>query len=282
MTVRLMLLVAPLLALTVVEDRPHAQLSSRRDGRITVVVGESGESIPSPRLLLMDADGKNRRGRGKYVNYAALAPNGRLIAYELLGTRNTRVMAADGPPRDRLLVRNGEWADWSARGDAVAFVRGGDIWIDNLGNSKQRRVVRDGNWPDWSPDGKRLAFVRERTSSRSGSAARDIWAVDLATRRERRLIRGGDAPRWSPDGHWIAFTRMKVYESFIYVAHADGTAQRHVAEGEDAAWSPDGSELAIADFYRITRMRPDGTHRRIVFGSKAIPCPACRFVDWSR
>ena len=91
----------------VVEDRTLAESQSPRDGRITVAAGESGEAGPSPRLIVMDADGKNARVRLGYVVHASLSPNGRSIAYDLLAARDTRVIAAEGRPRDRLRHLNG-------------------------------------------------------------------------------------------------------------------------------------------------------------------------------
>ncbi len=280
------LLAASLLALAV-DDRTHAESQSRRDGRIAVIVGESGEAGPSPRLIVMDADGKNPRVRLGDVVHASLSPNGRSIAYETLAARDTRVVAADGRGPGRLLVRDGRSVDWSPNGDAIAFVRSrdtcsrGDVWIENLRSRKQRRVVRNAQWPNWSPDGKKLAFVRSRTSCPSSSAGSYVWAVDLASKRLQRLIRGADAPRWSPDGQRIGFTRWGDVSSFIYVARADGTAERRVAEADSAAWSPDGSELAIANFSRVSRIRSDGTRRHVVYAPKG-GCPACRDLDWVR
>src|SRR5438270_14017717 len=113
------LLAASLLALAV-DDRTHAESQSRRDGRIAVIVGESGEAGPSPRLIVMDADGKNARVRLGYVVHASLSPNGRSIAYEPLAARDTRVVAADGRGRGRLLDRDGRGADWSPNGEWLA------------------------------------------------------------------------------------------------------------------------------------------------------------------
>jgi Tol biopolymer transport system component len=264
------LLVAPLLALCVVEDRPHAEPESRRDGRITVIVGESGESGPSPRLIVMDADGKNAHVRLGYVIHASLSPNGRSIAYNGLGVRDARVIAADGRPRDRLLVRNGQGVDWSPKGDAVAFARyhhglccsDSDVWIENLNSRTQRRVVRNARSPDWSPDGRKLAFVRGPSASTNSSAS-DIWTIDLRSKRARRLIRHAIDPRWSPRGDRIAFVRFSQSDSFVYIARADGTEVRRVAEADSAAWSPNGSELAIADFLRVIRIRLDGRMPRL-------------------
>jgi len=275
------LLVASLLALVVVGAGPHAEAGSRNDGRMTVIVGESGDIGPTPRLVMMDADGNNARVRLGWVYDASLSPDGRFIAYDQASarptrgiyTREIRMVAADGRGSARLLVRNGAFVDWSSNGDAIAFVRfrhgccdRGDLWVEDVHSRKQRLAVRNGRAPDWSPDGKKLAFVR-------GS---DVWVVDLASKMARRLIRNADSPRWSPDGDRIAFLRYGQAESFIYVARADGTAERRVAEGESAAWSPDGRELAIAEFRRVSRIPLDGTRRRVVNRG----CCAWRDLDW--
>ena len=65
---------------------------------------------------------------------------------------------------------------------------------------------------------------------------------------------------------------------FVYVARADGTAERRVAEGGSAAWSPDGTELAIPFFSWILRVRVRRTHRRVGWAPK-YGCPACADLD---
>jgi Tol biopolymer transport system component len=189
------------------------------------------------------------------------------------------VIAADGRLRDRLLVRNGNWAAWSPTGTAIAFVRGGDIWVKDLHSRTQRRVVRNAEpgekrccapTPDSSPDGKKLAFNR----------GTDVWVVDLASKRAHRLIRGARNARWSPDGHRIAFERDGTLRNYVFVARVDGTAERRVAEGESPAWSPDGRELAFTDGRRIIRLRLPGGEQRVVYDPGAFV--ACRFLDWAR
>jgi Tol biopolymer transport system component len=273
----LALVAALLLALVVVVDRPRAEPESHRDGRIAVIVGESGDARPTPRLVLLNADGTHARVRLGWVYHASLSPNGRLIAYDPRSTPPTiRLAPTDGRGPDRLLVRNGSGVDWSPSGDAIAFIRYRhgccqgvlDLWIENLHSGKQRLVARDALTPDWSPDGKTLAFVR----------GGGIWIVDLATGKVRGIIRTGGYPRWSPDGGRIAFVRERGgIDSFVYVARTDGKAERRVAEGDSAAWSPDGTELAITEFSWILRVRVDGTHRRAAWGG----CEACRDIDWA-
>lgn len=266
-----------LLALTLAAERLEGKPESQRDGRIIFIVGESGDIGPSPNLVMMDADGSNTHVRVHWASHAAFSPNGRSIAYQLIGKpRDTRVIAADGPLRDRLLIRNASFADWSPTGAAIAFERAGgdvwDVWVKSLRTGAQRRVVRNAKLPEWSPDGKRLAFVRTN----------DVWVVDLATKRAHRLIRNaGCGAHWSPDGRRIAFERCDQFgDSSLWIALGDGTAAHRIAAGGSPAWSPDRRELAYSDGRRIIRIRLDGSHRRVVWGGPKGYC-GCRFLDWA-
>jgi dipeptidyl aminopeptidase/acylaminoacyl peptidase len=269
-------LAAFIVALAVVQDGPKAEPESRDDGRISVIVGESGDVGPTPRLIVMDADGKDARVFD-WMLHASLSPDGRLVAYEGRERIPTiRVMAIDRRGQDRLLVRNGMRADWSPTGRAIAFIRGSDLWVKDLPNGMQKRIVRNAEAPDWSWDGKKLAFVRRN----------DVWVVKLGSKRARPLIRDADAPRWSPDGSQIAFERHEwnkshtdYVDTHIYIARADGAGQRRLVEAESPAWSPDGHEIAVSVFRRVIRIRVDGAHRRLVY---AHDCCGYRDLDWVR
>jgi Tol biopolymer transport system component len=266
-----LLLAASVVALILSVERLEAKSESQTEGRIIFILGESGDIGPSPNLVMMNADGSNPHLRLHWASHASFSPNGRSIAYELISTRDTRVMPADGPMPDRLLIRNGSFAEWSPAG--IAFERGQDVWLRNPRTGAQARIVRNGTFPELSRDGKKLAFVRDG----------DVWVVDLSTKRAHRLIRNaGCGARWSPDGRRIAFDRCpQDGERYLYVALADGTSARRVAKGESPTWSPDGRELAFSDGRRIIRIRPDGTHRRVMWGGAQGYC-ACRFLDWAR
>jgi Tol biopolymer transport system component len=269
---------ASLLTLILAAERLEAKPELPRDGRIAFIVGESGDIGPTPRLILMGADGSKPHVRLGWVYHASFSPNGRFLAYDPRTVPpSIRLTAADGRRRDRLLVRDGQGVDWSPAGGSIAFVRGGvddnsDVWVKDLRSRAERRVVRDGNLPNWSWDGKKLAFVR----------GNDIWVVDVSGRNARRLIRNATNPRWSPNGRRIAFERGGRLEPYkIYIARADGTAERRVAEGSSPAWSPDGREIAFSDERRIIRIRTDGSHRRVVWGGPQGYC-GCRDLDWAR
>jgi Tol biopolymer transport system component len=79
-------------------------------------------------------------------------------------------------------------------------------------------------------------------------------------------------PAWSPDGGRLAFTSGGT----VYVARADGTHPRKVAEDSTSpAWSPGGRELAVARDDGIYRLRlSDGRLARVTSGQDRDP-------DWS-
>ena len=161
-------------------------------------------------------------------------------------------------------------AQWSRDGSRVAFLRegrnGSDLYVANRDGSGLQRVLRltgldSGNLsteaPDyaWSPDGRRLAF---------GNGPLHVVNRDGTGR--RRLVRSSTCkPSWSPDGTSVLYlvdsrgcgergaNRPDPGHQAIYRIDADGSHRRQLATGSfgDAAWSPDGREIAFSDRCRV-------------------------------
>ncbi|MCU0225767.1 MAG: protein kinase [Acidobacteria bacterium] len=99
--------------------------------------------------------------------------------------------------------------------------------------------------PSLAPDGESFAFVREV----DGQA--DIFLQRVDGQKAINLTEGcrenDDEPAFSPDGRSIAY-HSECGGGGIFVMGATGESARKVTgTGHNAAWSPDGRELAIAD-----------------------------------
>lgn len=150
---------------------------------------------------------------------------------------------------------------WSPDGEWIAFSQ--DAIVDSERTSHILIVqpdalgltqITDGvvldRDPAWSPDGERLVFSRRaRVPDGDGASEFDhfIVAVDIATGDEQVLASGvgpDTRPSWSPDGelltHGSGITLMALRPR-------DGLARVMLtdAAGRGAAWSPDGSRVAV-------------------------------------
>jgi Tol biopolymer transport system component len=150
------------------------------------------------------------------------------------------------------------YAAWSHDGRHVAYAAycGDDAAIDvvNADGTGVRRIVgkpgESDTSPAWSPDGKRLAFVRSKGGSLFlGVVNADGTGVHI-------LKDAGNpygTPTWSPDGGEIVFSDSGT--DLVAVA-PDGTNPHPLIQHdctpmfctrfEDAAFSPDGSRIAVS------------------------------------
>jgi serine/threonine-protein kinase len=189
-----------------------------------------------------------------------LSPDGRRIAYEVLGGVGT------------------------------------EIWIADIATQAMMRLTRDGysDRPEWSPDGRRILYTSSRTPRNSlwwqpadGSGAaelvhesefeiregvftprgdavvyradtpdrnRDIYLVPLTgDRKPVPLLERVDddkEPRVSPDGQWLAFVSNESGREEVYVralANGGGRVPVSTSGGGEPLWAPDGRRL----FYRV-------------------------------
>ncbi len=102
-------------------------------------------------------------------------------------------------------------------------------------------------FPVWSPDGRRLAA--DRQGSEYATMYGKIFVLERATGEVRLLVEKEGGQRlvqsWSPDGKEIAFAAHNDLEG-IWLVSADGQGEpRFLSEGDNAAWSPTGQQMAI-------------------------------------
>ena len=188
---------------------------------------------------------------------AALSPDGRTIAIDLLGTLWT-LPAGGGVARPitdiSMDARQPSWSPDSARLTFQAYRSSTwQIWTMKADGSDLRAVTSgpyDDREPSWSPDGQRIAF----SSDRSGTY--DVWVVTLATGDVRQVTADPSNefhPSWRNGSTEIAFVsdRRETPGVYAVIGTASGSnpSERLVAASEGAvagpAFAPDGSSIAF-------------------------------------
>lgn len=189
------------------------------------------------------------------------SPDGRRIAYSVLGDAGTQVMVRDvsgGSPR-RVSGATGMNITpvFSPDGRMVVYSHaqevGADLYAAPLDGGPRRRITtaqRAASFaPSFSPDGRQIAFASDRTGSS------EIWVTSAegGTAEILTPFQFGDqnfrsSPAWSPDNRQIAFhAQFPGGFQLMTMMLRDRAVKQHTSEGvnEDPSWAPDGRHVVF-------------------------------------
>ncbi len=153
-------------------------------------------------------------GDGKWVVYSRGGDHGGKEAsnpvnpYHLPIPPKTEVWSVPFAGGTAKVLSEGDYPVISPRGDSVAFIKSGQIWIAPVDGAAPARnlITAKGSCNSivWSPDGSGLAFVNNRGDHSYIGVYRNAgtplqWIAPAFSK--------DHSPRWSPDGKQIAFIR---------------------------------------------------------------------------
>src|SRR4051794_27747972 len=158
---------------------------------------------------------------GSWMN-VDVSPDGRTIAFDLLGDIYTMPIAGGTPRRIAEGLAYEQQPRFSPDGRRIAFVsdRGGgdNIWIMNADGSDKRALTKEEfrllNQPSWSPDGRFITAKKHFTTGRSLGTG-EVWlyhvsgggGVPLVKKPNEQHQKELGEPILAPDGKAIYFTR---------------------------------------------------------------------------
>ena len=155
---------------------------------------------------------------------AALSPDGRTLAIDLLGTLWTMPAAGGAAKPITDISMDARQPSWSPDGTRIAFqaywTSTWQIWTVKADGTDLRPVTSspyDDREPAWSPDGRRIAF----SSDRSGSY--DIWTLTLASGEVKQVTSSPSNefyPSWKGSGE-IAFVSDRRDKPGVYAIATD-------------------------------------------------------------
>jgi TolB protein len=139
----------------------------------------------------------------------------------------------------------------------ILFVRDGNLWMWQAGNSRQ--FSQGGTWsqPSFSPDGKEVAYVFWSNNFS------DLFVMASDGSESRRLTRGQSAslpdnswamrPTWSPDGSRLAFVSdANSNHNQVWIMAKDGAGRKQLTSeaigilwADSLAWEPAGTRIAV-------------------------------------
>ncbi len=233
------------------------------------------------------------------------SPDGTRIAFSREFDEGVYVMNADGSDLHQVRGPGGGEPAFTPDGDHLVY------WCDGCPGAEGVFLMRDDGsdapgvrlttnpfnlgdeGPEVSPDGQTVTFSRHKV----GGKLQAQYAVDIDGSDVRRLttyrLEVGIKADWAPDGRHIVLVAHADYPDHkspnVATVRPDGSHLRmltHYTGGEKGAasgsYSPNGRWIVCRfenlkrERFRLFKMHPDGTHRKLI---KKLPF-APRFSDW--
>jgi hypothetical protein len=285
------------LAASVRKDRTYPRVPTRN------LFGRIAYSTSSGDIWVMNANGTCRHRVTRSGTGHDFDPSTSRGHYEPdvygNGLEGLFVVGVDGSnEREIQPPTGGMFADWSPRGDKIAFsgLRAGQRYDTLFLMNPDGTGVHDLGTPRgsegavWSPDASRIQY-----GAHNGDGNWAIWTMRPDGSDQRQLTHprpvlpagtGGTNPGpWSPDGARIAYSAGQFRGREVWLMNADGSGKHRVTHwrGADSpvAWLPNG-RIVFSHFLRdepLPRhywMKPNGTGLRSLPLLKGAGDP----IDW--
>jgi Tol biopolymer transport system component len=192
---------------------------------------------------------------GTWMN-VDVSPDGRTIAFDLLGDIYTMPITGGAPVRIASGLPFEMQPKFSPDGAKIAFTsdRGGgdNLWIMNRDGSDKRAVTKETfrllNSPDWTPDGKYLIGRKHFTTGRSLGTG-EIWlyhlgggdGVKLVKRPNEAYQKELGEPVFAPGGKSLYFSRNTT----------PGDTFQYAQDSNDEVFAIDRFDIATGETTRI-------------------------------
>jgi Tol biopolymer transport system component len=174
---------------------------------------------------------------------------------------------------------------WLPDGSGVVYetsaeTAGSDLYAVSADGTGLRRLTSDPRNqvdPSWSSDGRQLAYGQsDFTGHLCEGCSTTLWRADPELRNPVQLTSGpadgsfDSRPSWSPSGDALVYTHGTYDSGEIDLARLDGSPPTTVTKGfSRAAWSPDGTTLAVTDSHGVEGIAPTGGPARVLIQANA-------------